>query len=655
SKALKERVAPAALPEIARSRRPKSRKSVDTQAVESQLRQTLAAMSEGRRSKKRHKRVVRADGSEVLANVLRLTEFVTTAELANLLEVEVGDLIKKCIGLGILMTMNQRLDKDTIVLLCSEFGTEVEFITDEDEEEEEVEVEVGELLPRQPVVTVMGHVDHGKTTLLDYLRKTNVAAGEHGGITQHIGAYEVQIRDQKITFLDTPGHEAFTAMRARGAQITDIVVLVVAADDQVMPQTLEAIDHAKAAGVPIVIAINKIDKPNAQPEVIKRQLADRGVLIEEWGGKYQSAEIAAKKGVNIEKLLDEILIAAEIAEIKASFEGTARGVVLESRLDKGRGAMATILIQRGTLRVGDAFVAGQQFGKIRMLMNERGERRDEAYPGQPVLIVGFNTGLPQAGDRVTVYDSEREAKDIANRRTQQQREQQHRLVRLMTLEQFSRQQAEGSGFGELNVVIKGDADGSVEVLADSLMKLSGTEVKVNVIRKSVGAITESDVLLAAASHAIIIGFHVHPNVNAREVAEREKVDIRTYRVIYQVVDDVKKALEGLLRPDYKEVVRGTVTVREVFKISRLGTIAGCYVTSGVITRSMKVRLLRDGKELWTGSISSLQRFKDSVREVKDGFECGIALDGYNDLKIGDTIESYETIAEARQLSEQLVM
>jgi len=653
SKALKERVVPAALPEMAKGRRPKPKK-VDVQAVESQLRQTLAAMSEGRRSKKRHKRIIRDDGIEIETNVLRLTEFVTTAELANLLEIEPSDLIKKCIGMGMLVTLNQRMDKDTIVLLASEYGTEVEFITDEDVEEDEVEETEGELRPRQPVVTVMGHVDHGKTTLLDYLRKTNVAAGEHGGITQHIGAYEVNIRDQRITFLDTPGHEAFTAMRARGAQITDIVVLVVAADDQVMPQTLEAIDHARAANVPIVIAINKIDKPNAAPDTVKRQLADRGILIEEWGGKYQSAEISAKKGLNIEKLLDEILIAAEIAEIKAVYEGDARGAVLESRLDKGRGTIATILVQRGTLRTGDAFVAGQQFGRVRMLLNEVGEKRDEAFPGTPVQVVGF-TGIPQAGDRFVVYPTEREAKDIAARRTQQQREQTFKQVRLMTLEQFSKQQAVGGGFGELNCVIKGDADGSVEVLADSLMKLSGTELKVNVIHKGVGAITESDVLLAAASRAIIIGFHVHPNPSVREIAVRENVDIRLYKVIYNVVDDIRAALQGMLRPDYKEVVKATVEVRDTFKISRIGTVAGCFVLNGLITRNSKVRLLRDGKEVWTGSLNSLQRFKDSVREVKEGFECGIVLEGYNDLKVGDIIEAYETVAEARQLSEQLIM
>ncbi len=653
SKALKERVVPAALPEMAKGRRPKP-KRVDVQAVESQLRQTLAAISEGRRVKKRRKRIVRDDGVEIETNVLRITEFVTTAELANLLEIEPSELIKKCIGMGMLVTLNQRLDKDTLVLLAAEYGTEVEFVSDDDDEEEEVEDVEGELLPRQPVVTVMGHVDHGKTTLLDYLRKTNVAGGEHGGITQHIGAYEVNIRDQRITFLDTPGHEAFTAMRARGAQITDIVVLVVAADDQVMPQTLEAIDHARAANVPIVIAINKIDKPNAAPETIKRQLADRGILIEEWGGKHQSAEISAKKGLFIEKLLDEILIAAEIAEIKAVFEGPARGVVLESRLDKGRGTMATVLIQRGTLRVGDAFVAGQHFGKIRMLLNEVGDRRDECFPGQPVQVVGF-TGIPQAGDRFLVYGTEREAKEVANRRTQQQREQQYKQVRLMTLEQFSKQQAAGSGFKELNIVIKGDADGSVEVLADSLMKLSGTELKVNVIHKSVGAITESDVLLAAASRAIVIGFHVHPNPNARELAAREKIDIRLYKVIYNVVDDVRAALEGMLRPDYKEVVRATVLVRETFKISRVGTIAGCFVQNGTITRSSKVRLLRDGVEVWAGSLNSLQRFKDSVREVKEGFECGIVLDGFHDIKVGDLIEAFDTVAEARKLSEQLVM
>lgn len=651
SKGLKERLAPTATPEIIKSKRAKPKK-VDAQAVQATLRQTMASISEGtKRFKKKQKKVVRADGVEIETNVLRLTEFVTTGELASFLEISPAELIMKCFSMGTIITQNQRLDKDLIVLLASEFKFEVEFIVEEDDEEIEA-IDVTKLLPRQPVVTVMGHVDHGKTTLLDFLRKTNVAAGEFGGITQHIGAYEVDIKGKKITFLDTPGHKAFTAMRARGAQITDIVILVVAADDQVMPQTLEAIDHAKAADVPIIIAINKVDKQNAQPEVIKRQLSEHNILLEEWGGKYQSAEISAKHGLNIDKLLEEVLLAAEIADLKAIYEGNAKGVVLEARIEKGRGTVATVLIQQGVIKVGDIFVAGQQFGRVRTILNERDEKRTEAVPGQPIQIVGFG-GIPQAGDKFLVYDSEREAKETAQRRQQHQREQTFRTVKRITLEQFSKQREEGIEQADLNIVLKGDADGSVEVLSDSLMKLSGKEVSVNVIHRSVGPITESDVLLAVASHAIIIGFHVHPNVSARELAEKENIDIRLYKTIYQVEEDVRKAIEGMLKPQLKEVIRATIEVRDVFKISKIGTIAGCFVQNGHIIRSHHVRLIRDGREVWNGTINNLQRFKDSVKEVKEGFECGISLSGFNDIKVGDRIESYEIVAEARQFAEQI--
>lgn len=652
SKVLKERGAVTALPEVIR-KKPKPKK-VDAQAVESSLRQTLAEMSEGsKRFKKKHKKVIRDDGIEIETNVLRLTEYVTTAELASFLEVTPADLIKKAFSLGTIITQNQRLDKDLIVLLASEYNVEVEFITDDEAEEESGTVDAANLKPRQPVVTVMGHVDHGKTTLLDYLRKTNVAAGEYGGITQHIGAYEVEVDGKKITFLDTPGHKAFTAMRARGAQITDIVVLVVAADDQVMPQTIEAIDHAKAANVPIVVAINKIDKPNANPEAIKRQLSEHGILIEEWGGKYQCAEISAKYGHNINNLLNEILIAAEMAELKAVWDGDAKGVVLEARIEKGRGTVATVLIQHGTLKIGDIFVAGQQHGRVRSLLNERGEKRNEAYPGQPIQVVGFD-GVPQAGDRFVVYKSEREAREIAQRRQQQQREQTFRTLKRMTLEQLSKKREEGIEHTDLNIVLKGDADGSVEVIADSLLKLSGKEVSVNIIHRAVGPITDSDVLLAVASHAIIIGFHVHPTVSARELAEKENIDMRLYKTIYQVEEDVRTAIAGLLKPQTKEVHRSTIEVREIFKISKVGTVAGCYVVSGNVARAHQVRLIRDGREIWSGTISNLQRFKDSVREVKEGFECGISLNGFNDIKVGDRIESYEIVEEARQYTEQTI-
>jgi len=497
----------------------------------------------------------------------------------------------------------------------------------------------------------MGHVDHGKTTLLDFLRTARVAEKEYGGITQHIGAYETILNGQRITFLDTPGHEAFTAMRARGAQLTDIVVLVVAADDRVMPQTLEAIDHAKAAGVPIVVAVNKIDKPNADPEGVYRQLADANVLVEKWGGKYQSAEISAKFGQGVDVLLQEILVSAEVLELKADSTTKAKGVVIESRLDKGLGVVATILVQSGTLRIGDAFVAGQQYGRVRAMYNEVGEEWTETGPARPVQVIGFS-GVPQAGDKVMVYPNEKEAREVSLRRQQQQREVALRQIRALTLEQMSRKMKERA-LRDLPLIIKGDVHGSVEVLADALMKLATGEVKVSIIHRGVGAITESDVLLASASGAIVIGFHVHPNPQARELARQEEVEIRSYRLIHEVVDDIRLALEGLLAPSIEQKVVGQVEIRRVFRISRIGSVAGCHVLEGKITRNSKVRLIRDGVELWSGELSSLKRFKDDAREVVTGFECGLSLAGYNDIFENDRIEVYEMISTSRKLEDSM--
>lgn len=634
-----------------------------TQEIEEAIRETMAKMDESGattarqqlRKKKKKERLEQelkeAEESLARQNIISVTEFIPTSDLAVVMGIEASDLIQKCFELGMMITINQRLDKDLITLLADEFGYKVEFqkvyevdaladITDEPET----------LIHRPPVVTIMGHVDHGKTSLLDYIRKATVVAGEAGGITQHIGAYQVRLEDGKfISFLDTPGHEAFTAMRARGAQITDIVVLVVAADDSVMPQTIEAINHALAANVPIIVAINKIDKPNADPTKIKTQLSEKGVLVEEYGGRYQSVEISAKAGTNVDTLLEKILVEAELLDIKANPNRNARGAIVEAKLDKGKGITATVLVQKGTLKQGDSFVAGNYTGRVKAMFDERGKKVTAAKPAMPVQVLGFD-GMPQAGDVLVVMDSERDAKDIALKRQQLKREQDFRQVRFITLDDISKQIKEGKQV-DLNVIIKGDVDGSVEALSDSLAKLGTNEVKVSIIHKAIGEITEYDVLLAAASSAVIIGFNVRPNLKARKLAEAEKVDIRLHNIIYDVINEVKLALEGLLEPDKTEEVLATVEVRETFKVPKVGTVAGCYVLDGKIVRNNKVRLLRDGLVIFDGSVNALKRFKDDVREVEQGFECGLSLENFNDIKVGDIVESY-TIVEIKRKLEQ---
>lgn len=634
---------------------------INVEEVESAIRRTIAEMDDTsvsaralmRKKKKKERLEEEAKLQEELEkqkSKLQVTEYVSVNELANLMRVNVADVIKKCIELGLMVSINQRLDQDTITLIASEFGLDVEFMTEfqerlvDDKEDEDEEL----LEPRSPVVTIMGHVDHGKTSLLDFIRETNVVAGEAGGITQHIGAYSVTVDETRsVTFLDTPGHEAFTAMRARGAQLTDIVVLVVAADDAVMPQTIEAISHAQAANVPIIIAMNKIDKPGANPERIRQQLSEKNILVEEWGGKYQSVELSAKTGKNVKLLLEKILLEAEVLNLKAVAKTKARGAVIEAQLDKGRGTVATVLVRKGTLKIGDPFIAGFSYGKVRAMFDERGHRVESAGPSTPVQVIGFDT-IPQAGDLLVVVESEREARDISIRRQQLKREQDFREIRTVTLDNFSQKVKEGT-VKELTIVLKGDVDGSVGAISDALMKIANPEVRVNVIHKGVGAISEGDVLLAAASNAVIIGFHVRPNVNARTLAESQKVEIRFYTIIYEVINDVKKALEGMLAPEEKEEVLGSIEVRDVFKIPRAGTIAGCYILNGKITRNSKVRLIRDGLVLFDGGVSSLKRFKDDVREVDSGYECGIGLEGYNDIKIGDIIEPYKIVELKRKL------
>ncbi|MBE0645206.1 MAG: translation initiation factor IF-2 [Bacteroidetes bacterium] len=638
-------------------------REVDQAEVASAIKKTIASMSDlgpvSQRSAIRKRKRARREEEQIRENeqmerekqILRIYEYATVSEIAGFMNVGVNEVIASLIGLGVMASINQRLDMETIELVASEFGFDVqkheEYVDDEltdfDDDDET-------LTTRPPIVTIMGHVDHGKTKLLDFIRKTNVVAGESGGITQHIGAYTVTLENQrKISFLDTPGHEAFTAMRARGAQVTDIVVLVVAADDSVMPQTVEAISHAQAAKVPIVVAINKMDKPEANPDKIKQQLADRGLLVEEWGGRVGCVPISAKAGTNIEELLERILLEADILDLKANAEREARGTVIESELDKGKGIVATVLVQKGTLKVGDTFVAGNEFGKVRALLDERGNRVENAPPATPVQVLGFN-GSPQAGDAFVVVDGERTAREVATNRQQIKRESDFRRVRRTTLDDISAHIKLG-GVQDLPIVVKGDVDGSVEALSDSLLKLSNQEVRIDVIHKSVGAISESDVLLASASNAIIIGFRVRPNLNARKLAEVEDVDIRLYEIIYDAIEDVRAALEGMLRPDIKEKVTATVLVREVFKISKVGTIAGCYVQDGKIHRNSRIRLLRDGIVMFTGGIDSLKRFKDDVREVDSGFECGLNLVGYNDIKVGDIIESFETVEVKRSLDQ----
>lgn len=631
--------------------------------VERAIRQTLAGIEvaagstssrrnarQRRRMEREEKEAIRQEELARESTILRLSEFVTTADLANLMRVSASDIILKCMSLGLMVSINQRLDKDTITLIADDYGFQVEFLDDKSMQEvEEDEDDPETLRPRPPIVTIMGHVDHGKTSLLDYIRNANVVAGEAGGITQHIGAYRVELPDQRsITFLDTPGHEAFTAMRARGAQVTDIVVLVVAADDSVMPQTIEAISHAQAANVPIVVAINKIDRPDANPDRIKQQLADHGVLVEEWGGKYQAVQLSAKSGLNVDQLLEKILLEADILELKANPDRAARGTVIEAHVDKGRGNVVTVIVQKGTLNVGDIFVCGQFAGRVRALTDERGNKVESAGPAFPVQVTGFD-GLPFAGDILVEMETDAEAREVATRRQQLRREQQLKGMRHMTLDDISAQISAG-GVKELRLIVRADVSGSVEALSDSLQKLSTNEVKVRILFKSVGAITESDIMLASASDAVIVGFQVNVPPAARKLAEAESVDVRLYSIIYDCINEVQLALEGMLTPDIKEETTGTVEVRATFKISKLGTIAGCYVTSGKITRNDRIRVLRDGFEIFKGTLASLKRVKDDVREVDTGYECGIGVNGFNDIEEGDVIEAYKTVEIKRKLA-----
>ncbi|MDD3458232.1 MAG: translation initiation factor IF-2, partial [Weeksellaceae bacterium] len=605
-----------------------------------------------RRDKRKERREQEAMELEALERdkTLRVTEFVTVNELASLMDVAVTEVISACMALGIMVTMNQRLEADTIQLVADDFGFDVEFsnVEEELEIEEEAEDHPEDLEPRAPIVTVMGHVDHGKTSLLDYIRKANVIAGESGGITQHIGAYNVQLENnQRITFLDTPGHEAFTAMRARGAQVTDIAIIVIAADDQVMPQTREAISHAQAAEVPIVFAINKVDKPTANPDKVKEQLAAMNLLVEDWGGNIQSEDISAKSGHKVSELLEKVLLQAELLELKANPNKNAVGTVIEASLDKGRGYVTTLIVQSGTLRVGDYLVAGSHHGSVRAMLDERGKRVSEAGPSTPATILGLN-GAPTAGDKFRVYEDEHEAKQIANKREQLQRELTIRTQKHITLDEIGRRIALGD-FKELNIILKGDVDGSVEALTDSLQKLSTEEIHINILFKGVGQITESDVLLASASDAIIIGFNVRPGVSAKEIADREEIEIRNYSIIYDAINDVKEAMEGMLSPEMKEQVTGNVEVRETFKVSKVGTIAGCMVLDGKITRNSRIRLIRDGVVVHDGELASLKRYKDDVKEVNKGYECGLNIHNYNDVQVGDILEAYETIEVKKKL------
>mgnify|MGYP003370142571 CR=1 FL=1 len=637
-----------------RFKKPMLKQEVSEEDVAKQVKETLARLTSKGKNKgakyRKEKREQAADRLQELENlemaeskVLKLTEFVTANELANMMDVSVTQVIATCMSVGIMVSINQRLDAETINLVAEEFGFKTEYVSAEvaqaivEEEDAEEDLE-----PRAPIVTVMGHVDHGKTSLLDYIRKANVIAGEAGGITQHIGAYHVTLEDgRKITFLDTPGHEAFTAMRARGAKVTDVVIIIVAADDDVMPQTKEAINHAMAAGVPIVFAINKIDKPTANPDKIKEQLAAMNFLVEEWGGKYQSQDISAKKGIGVPELMEKVLLEAEMLDLKANPDRRATGSIIESSLDKGRGYVATVLVSNGTLKMGDIVLAGTSYGKVKAMFNERNQRMKEAGPSTPALILGLN-GAPAAGDTFHVIETEQEAREIANKREQLQREQGLRTQKMLTLDEVGRRLALGD-FHELNIIVKGDVDGSVEALSDSLIKLSTEQIQVNCIHKGVGQISESDVSLAAASDAIIVGFQVRPSGSAAKLAEQEGVDIRKYSVIYDAIEEVKSAMEGMLAPTLKEQVTATIEVREVFNISKVGIVAGAMVKTGKVKRSDKARLIRDGIVIFTGSINALKRFKDDVKEVGTNFECGISLTNCNDIKVGDVIESYEEI------------
>ncbi|MEC5394219.1 translation initiation factor IF-2 [Bergeyella sp. RCAD1439] len=629
--------------------------------VKNQIKETLEKLTnKGGKSKsskyRREKRSYRREQDELQQELdaqdrtLKVTEYITVNELAALMDVNPTEVISTCFSLGVMVTMNQRLEADILQLVADEFGYNIQFSDADLEEtaEEETPDLPEDLVARAPIVTVMGHVDHGKTSLLDYIRKTNVIAGESGGITQHIGAYNVKLENgQRITFLDTPGHEAFTAMRARGAQITDIVIIVIAADDDVMPQTKEAISHAQAAGVPMIIALNKVDKPNANPDKIREQLSAMNILVEEWGGNVQSQEISAKFGNNVDLLLEKVLLQAELLELKANPNKNAQGVVIEASLDKGRGYVGTVLIQSGTLKVGDYVLAGRNHGKVKAMLDERGRQMQTAGPSIPVTILGLD-GAPTAGDKFRVYDDEKEAKTIANKREQLQREQSIRTKKHLTLDEIGRRIALGD-FKELNIILKGDVDGSVEALSDQLQRLSTEEIQINILHKGVGQITESDILLATASDAIVIGFNVRAGANAKDLADKEEIEIRTYSVIYAAIDDVKEAMEGMLSPEIREQVIGNVEIREVFKISKVGTIAGCMVLSGKVTRGSKIRLLRDGIVKHDGELESLKRFKDDVKEVTKGYECGLNIKGYNDIEVGDILEVYEEVAVKKKL------
>ena len=643
-----------------RGKRKQEKAEVSTEDVQKQMKETLARLTnkqtkksvnrrKERREEMHNREIANAEREAAESRIIKITEFVTANDLANLMEVPINKVIATCMNLGVMVSINQRLDADTINIVAEEFGFTTEYvsaevseaITQEEDKEEDLQ-------SRPPVVTVMGHVDHGKTSLLDYIRNANVIAGEAGGITQHIGAYNVKLKDGRhITFLDTPGHEAFTAMRARGAKITDLAIIIVAADDDVMPQTIEALNHASAAGVPIVFAINKIDKPTANPDHIKEKLAAMNYLVEDWGGKYQSQDISAKKGIGVEELMDKVLLEAELLDLKANPDRKAVGSVIESSLDKGRGYVATVLVQNGTLRVGDVILAGTHYGKVKAMFNERNQRITEAGPATPVLILGLN-GAPTAGDTFNVMDTEQEAREITGKREQLQRELSLRTNKRPGLEDMARRRALND-FHELNLVVKGDVDGSVEALSDSLIKLSTPEVQVNVLHKGVGAISESDVTLAAASDAIIIGFQVRPSGAARREAEKEGVEIRLYSVIYKAIEEVKDAMEGMLSPEIKEEITGTAEVLQTYKISKVGTIAGAMVREGKIKRQNKVRVIRDGIVIYTGDLGSLKRFKDDVKEVISGYECGLSVAGYNDIREGDLIEGYEEVEVKKTL------
>ena len=646
-----------------KSKRKQVKQEPSEEDVQKQVKETLEKLSTSGKSKaskyRREKRKVASESrmkeeeqKEQEKDVLQVTEFVTANELANMMDADVNEVISSCMNMGMFVSINQRLDAETITILADEFGYDVDFISVEEQEEIDYEEEDDpeKLQPRSPIVTVMGHVDHGKTSLLDHIRRTNVIAGESGGITQHVGAYEVELSSKRsITFLDTPGHEAFTAMRARGANVTDIAIIMVAADDQIMPQTKEAINHAQAAGVPIIFAINKIDKPGANPEKVKEELANMNLLVEEWGGKYQSQDISAKQGLNVDDLLEKVGLEAELQELKANPGKPATGTVLESSLDRGRGYIAKLLVQAGTLKIGDIVLGGSHYGRVKAMFNERNQSVDSVGPSQPVLMLGLH-GAPNAGDRFTVMQDEHEAKNIASKRQQLEREQGIRSQKHVTLDEIGRRIAIGD-FKELNIIVKGDVDGSVEAVADELLKLSNEEVQVNVIHKSVGAIIESDVLLASASDAIIIGFNVRPTGGARKLADQEQIDIRTYSVIYEAKQQVMDAIEGLLSPEVKEKVVANLEVRNTFKISKVGTIAGCYVLDGKLHRNNKVRLIRDGIVTHTGKLESLKRYKEDVKEVVKGYECGLNIENFNDIKTGDIIEGFETYEVKRSLED----